>query len=88
MNVKSRKLKANGDGVETEVPIHDLIEVGVFSGRKDQEKPIHVEKQWITKNDQTIEFIIDQKPTRAGIDPYNKLIDRNPDDNMVDVNRM
>ena len=51
LNVKSRKLKANGDGVETEVPIHDLIEVGVFSGKKDHEQPIHVEKQWITKND-------------------------------------
>ena len=88
LNVKSRKLKANGDGVETEVPIHDLIEVGVFSGKKDHEEPIHVEKQWITKNDSTIELVVDQKPTRAGIDPYNKLIDRNPDDNMVDVSKM
>jgi len=29
--------------------------------------------------------VVDQKPTRAGIDPYNKLIDRNADDNMIDV---
>ncbi len=87
LTVKSRKLKANGDGVETEVPLHDLIEVGVFSGKKDHEQPIHVEKQWITKNDSTIEFIVDQKPTRAGIDPYNKLIDRNPEDNMIDVSK-
>jgi hypothetical protein len=88
LTVRSRKLKANGDGVETEVPLHDLIEVGVFSGKKDHEQPIHVEKQWITKNDSTIEFIVDQKPTRAGIDPYNKLIDRNPEDNMIDVSKM
>ena len=88
LNVKSRKLKANGDGVESEVPLHDLIEVGVFSGKKDHEEPIHVEKQWITKNDSTIEFTVDQKPTRAGIDPYNKLIDRNPEDNMIDVSKM
>jgi ABC-2 type transport system permease protein len=26
-------------------------------------------------------------PTRAGIDPYNKLIDRIPDDNMIDVTK-
>jgi hypothetical protein len=26
-------------------------------------------------------------PTRAGIDPYNKLIDRIPDDNMIDVSK-
>ena len=88
MTVKSHKMKANGDGAEHEVPIHDLIEVGVFSGVKDHEEPIHVEKQWITQNDSTITFIVDQKPTRAGIDPYNKLIDRNPEDNMTDVSKM
>ncbi len=49
---------------------------------------MHIEKEWITKNDETIAFIVDQKPTRAAIDPYNKLIDRNPDDNMVDVSEM
>jgi hypothetical protein len=88
MTVKAHKLKANGDGAEHEVPIHDLIEVGVFSGTKDHEQPIHVEKQWITQNDSTITFVVDQKPTRAGIDPYNKLIDRNPEDNMIDVSKM
>jgi hypothetical protein len=29
--------------------------------------------------------VVDQRPTRAGIDPYNKLIDRIADDNMIDV---
>ena len=28
---------------------------------------------------------VDQQPTLAGIDPYNKLIDRNADDNMIDI---
>jgi ABC-2 type transport system permease protein len=28
---------------------------------------------------------VDQMPTRAGIDPYNKLIDRIPDDNIIDI---
>lgn len=88
MTVKAHKLKADGEGAEHEVPIHDLIEVGVFSGGKDHEQPIHVEKQWITQNDSTITFIVDQKPTRAGIDPYNKLIDRNPEDNMADISKM
>ncbi len=26
---------------------------------------------------------MDQEPRKAGIDPYNKLIDRDPDDNLV-----
>jgi ABC-2 type transport system permease protein len=29
--------------------------------------------------------VVDERPTRAGIDPYNKLIDRIADDNMIDV---
>jgi ABC-2 type transport system permease protein len=29
--------------------------------------------------------IVDQRPAWAGIDPYNKRIDRNSDDNLVKV---
>jgi ABC-2 type transport system permease protein len=34
------------------------------------------------------EVTVDQQPARAGIDPYNKLIDRNPDDNVITVNKL
>src|SRR5579859_7398678 len=83
--VDSRKMRANGEGVETEIPIHDLIEVGVFKGKKDSEEPLHTEKVWITKPHTTFEFTMNEKPTRAAIDPYSKLIDRNPEDNWADV---
>jgi hypothetical protein len=29
--------------------------------------------------------VVNEKPTFAGIDPYNKLIDRNPEDNLIAV---
>jgi ABC-2 type transport system permease protein len=29
--------------------------------------------------------VVDEQPTRAGIDPYNTLIDRIADDNIIDV---
>jgi hypothetical protein len=32
-------------------------------------------------------FIVTARPARAGIDPYNLLIDRNPGDNTRDVPR-
>jgi len=28
---------------------------------------------------------VDEPPTRAAIDPYSKLIDRNPEDNWADI---
>ena len=83
--VEGKKGYADGNGVETPAAIHDLMDVGVFAGEKNQEKPLAVRKEWITGGRQTFEFVVDQLPTRAGIDPYNKLIDRNLDDNSMDV---
>jgi hypothetical protein len=83
--VDARKMRANGEGAETQIPIHDLIEVGVFKGKKDSEEPLHTEKVWITQPRTTLEFVVNEPPTRAAIDPYSKLIDRNPEDNWVDV---
>ena len=64
-----------------------LIDIGVFNGKKDEEKPLYLKKEWLTQPTQTFEIIVDQMPTRAGIDPYNKLIDRDSDDNWMDVTK-
>jgi hypothetical protein len=85
LTVEGRKVNADGNGVESPAPLHDWIDVGVFSGKKDEEKPLAVRKEWITGGRQTFEFMVKELPTRAGIDPYNKLIDRNGDDNTIDV---
>ncbi len=86
MVVSAKKFRADGAGNEKPESLHDLIEVGVFSGTKDHEKPIRVEKRWLTQESTKVEFLVDRKPTRAGIDPYSKLIDRNPEDNLANVN--
>ena len=83
--VNAQKMRANGEGAETKIPIHDLIEVGVFKGKKDSEEPLHTEKVWITQPQTTFTFVVNEKPTRVAIDPYSKLIDRNPEDNWADV---
>ena len=83
--VEGKKAYADGNGVETPTTMHDYMDVGVFSGEKGLEKPLSVRKEWITGGRQTFEFIVDEQPTRAGIDPFNKLIDRNLDDNSTDV---
>ncbi|HXM44786.1 MAG TPA: M1 family aminopeptidase [Bryobacteraceae bacterium] len=87
LNVQVRKLQSDGSGNESPMPLHDLIDIGVFSGKKDEEKPLYLKKEWLTRPTQTFEIIVDKPPTRAGIDPYNKLIDRNADDNLIDVTK-
>ncbi len=87
LNVQARKVQADGNGVESPMPMADYIDIGVFSGRKNEEKPLSMKREKITQEHETFTIIVDQEPTRAGIDPYNKLIDRISDDNMIDVTK-
>ncbi|MGD0361421.1 MAG: M1 family aminopeptidase [Bryobacteraceae bacterium] len=87
LKVQVRKLRSDGSGNESPLPLHDLVDIGVFNGKKDEEKPLYLKKTWLTEPSQTFEIVVDQMPTRAGIDPYNKLIDRNSDDNLMDVSK-
>ncbi len=87
LTVQTRKLKSDGSGNETPMALSDYIDIGVFTGKKDEEKPLYLKKEKITQANQIFEIVVDQMPTRAGIDPYNKLIDRIPDDNTIDIVR-
>jgi ABC-2 type transport system permease protein len=87
LTAQARKVKADGNGNETAMPLNDYIEIGVFKGEKDEEQPLYLKKEKLTQEQNTFEIIVDEEPTRAGIDPYNKLIDRIADDNMIDVEK-
>jgi hypothetical protein len=87
LKIDAQKREADGQGNESPMAMHDLIDIGVFSGQKEHLKQLHFEKMWITKENETLEFVVDEKPTFAGIDPYNKLIDREPEDNLIEVEK-
>jgi ABC-type transport system involved in multi-copper enzyme maturation permease subunit len=85
LTVQARKVKADGNGNESPLPLSDYIDIGVFKGKKDEEQPLYLKKEKLTQEHDTFEIVVDELPTRAGIDPYNKLIDRIADDNLIDV---
>ncbi|HJZ80383.1 MAG TPA: M1 family aminopeptidase, partial [Pyrinomonadaceae bacterium] len=87
IKVSAKKLRADGLGAEKEIQVNDLVDIGVFIGERKNEKALFLAKRKITQPEMEFEVTVDQQPTRAGIDPYNKLIDRNPDDNVVTVNK-
>jgi aminopeptidase N len=87
LDVQARKVQADGNGVESPMALSDYIDVGVFTGAKDEEKPLYMKREKLTQEHQRFTVVVDKQPTRAGIDPYNKLIDRISDDNMIDVTR-
>ena len=78
LTVASTKLRGDAKGEEKPVALGDWIDVGVLA--KD-DKVLFLEKRRITQPLQTFEIVVSEKPERAGIDPFNKMIDRNPKDN-------
>jgi len=66
-------VQADGNGVESRMPLADHIDIGVFSGKKDEEKPLYMKKEKLNAGAPDLHLVVDQQPTRAGIDPYNKL---------------
>ena len=71
---------------ELSVPLADYIDVGIFAEDSDKEgKPQEVElylkKHKITTINNKLTIIVDKEPVEVGVDPYNKLIDTNSDDN-------
>lgn len=69
------------------LPLDDWIDVGIFTERevegKITEVPLYLQKQRITQINNEMVFIVDEKPTSVGIDPYNKLIDVVSNDNRM-----
>ena len=75
----STKLQSDAKGEEKTVPVDDWIDIGVLG---DKDSLLFAEKRHITKPVETFEVVVTGKPVKAGIDPLNKLIDRNPKDNV------
>jgi len=89
IEVASRKLRDDGRGAETEIAVDDWVDVAVFG---DQElggpatgRILALEKRRIAAATQTVELIVEGAPRRAGVDPFHKLVDRDPEDNTVEV---
>ncbi|UTW59427.1 ABC transporter permease subunit [Kordiimonas sp. SCSIO 12603] len=90
MTIDAAKFEADNVGNETDLTLNDLVDIGVFTARPDDagfgaENVLYLQKQRITADTKTIEIIVDGKPAFVGIDPYNKLVDRNSNDNIKEV---
>ncbi|MEO1027483.1 MAG: hypothetical protein AAFX02_00360, partial [Pseudomonadota bacterium] len=65
-------------------------DIGIFSRNLDgaiegSDHVLHMQKERINEETMTFTFTVDEEPKYVGIDPYNKLIDRNSDDNLKRV---
>jgi ABC-type transport system involved in multi-copper enzyme maturation permease subunit len=89
LKIEAHKYKADDKGREAEVPVDDWIEIGAFAkpGKgKQYGDTLYRQRIHLTSAKSTETFIVDRQPDRAGVDPFNLLIDRVPDDNVKKVN--
>ena len=90
LTVTAAKYYADGKGKETAAPLTDSIDIGVFAARPgigafSKADVDLIERRPIATGGQVITLVTRRKPAFAGVDPYNKYVDRNSDDNVVAV---
>jgi hypothetical protein len=97
LEVEARKVAVDTTGIETDMPMDDLVEIGVYAAADTdapadadgvagaEGEPLHLSMHRIRSGPQTITISVSARPGRAGIDPRHLLIDVQPADNVVDV---
>jgi aminopeptidase N len=92
LTVQARKQQVDSLGESAaEVPMDDVVEIGVFATDaevgSDDQRTLYRKKHRLTEGEQTLSVVVDEKPARAGVDPYTLLIDRDTDDNLTAVTK-
>jgi len=82
LDFQAQKLIADGEGAEQSIPLQDLVEFAVFD---DQGEELCRQRRWVDDDLEEITMVVDRMPARTGIDPHYLLIDKDPDDNVIDV---
>jgi ABC-2 type transport system permease protein len=82
--VECKKTRADGHGQEAPTSLHDWMDVGVMDAAGNY---LYLKKREIDQEQSDFTIVVDKEPAKAGIDPLNKMIDRNADDNVVAVEK-
>jgi ABC-2 type transport system permease protein len=87
LDAQARKVVVDVNGVVTEVPMDDLVEVGVFASAEGGGlgEPLYLGMRRVRSGDHRITVTVPRKPARAGIDPRNLLIDVKANDNLKEI---
>ncbi len=80
--VSAKKIRADAAGNEQEVPLDAMVDIGVLDAAGN---PLFLEKRRVHTGENRFALEVAGVPARAGIDPLDKLIDREANDNLVAV---
>jgi ABC-2 type transport system permease protein len=87
LTVHARRLEADGQGEETEQPLDEWFDIGLFTSHPDNlngdEDVLYFERHRLSNGENTVRIIVDERPSHGGVDPYVKMINRFSDDNVI-----
>lgn len=86
LTVGSAKFYNDSIGKKTKAVVNDYVDVGIFTSSivkgKETEKVLLMQRVKMDQPEKTFEYVVKEKPVSAGIDPYLKLVDRTPKNNV------
>jgi hypothetical protein len=86
LTIDAIKYRADSLGNESSIALKDYIDIGVFAEDEEgEDKLIYLKKHLVDEQEKSFTITVDEKPLKAGIDPIFKLIDRNPEDNIKEL---
>jgi ABC-type transport system involved in multi-copper enzyme maturation permease subunit len=92
ITVESAKNYFDGNGkLLEEGSKPNALDIGVFDNDIKNTQGMMVKsalilkKEWVQPGTSSFTYITNKVPVKAGIDPYNKMIDRIPDDNLISL---
>ncbi|MFT4762042.1 MAG: ABC-2 type transport system permease protein [Paraglaciecola sp.] len=82
LDISAIKYRADSLGNESKIALNDWIDIGVLGETADgRDTVLYLQKHKIDQEEMSFDIKVNALPVKAGIDPINKLIDRNPVDN-------
>lgn len=86
LDIRVKKLEQDSKGIEKSIAPNDWVDIGIYApNAQGKEELVYFKKHKITANQTKVSVKVSQKPSRAGVDPLNILLDKQWLDNVVKV---
>ncbi|HQV00346.1 MAG TPA: M1 family aminopeptidase, partial [Bacteroidia bacterium] len=86
VNIDALKAVADSVGNEQNIKLNDWVDIGVYTQTKSgNDSLIYLQKHLVANNTKQVTVTVNQLPSKAGIDPLHKLIDRQTSDNVKKI---
>jgi hypothetical protein len=84
--LETHKNHMDSAGLEKPVEVQDWIDIGIYGeGKKEHDTLIHLKKYRIAGHKTNLAILVERVPGNVRLDPLNKLIDRDSENNMITI---